>query len=298
MSKTAFDIPHVGFGTYKIDDALAERSVAEALRAGYRHIDTAEGYRNEAGVGRALASSGLSRGEVFVTTKLWPGNPDWGDDVKSYDDTLASLDQSLQRLGLDYVDLYLIHAPCSGDKRLEQWEALVHAQQVGKARHVGVSNFSNNHLEQIREAGLPTPAANQIELHPWSQKPELTSYLKAQGIFPIAYSSLVPLANWRVESGLEDNLKSDDMIAEGEGEESPFKQMAHKYGVSESQILLRWGLQKGYAVLPKSTHAERIRENIDLFAFEIDDSDMDVIAEMDRGPGVAWSVGDPTVVFQ
>ena len=290
-------IPIVGFGTYKIDDHIAEDSVGHALDAGYRHIDTAEGYGNEAGVGRALKSSGLAREDFFVTTKMWPGNPAWGDEVKTHGDTLRALDQSLERLGLDYVDLFLIHAPSGGSRRLEQWEALVQLHQDGKARSVGVSNFSISHLEEIRSAGLPTPDANQIELHPWSQKPELTAYMKEHHIAAIAYSSLVPLASWRVVTGLEDNTKTQEMIHEGEQSDSIFKKMAKKYEVTEAQLLLRWGVQQGYAVLPKSTHPERIRENLDLFSFAIDEQDMSTLSSLDRGPGVAWASGDPTLMF-
>ena len=290
-------IPIVGFGTYKIDDDTAEHSVGIALEVGYRHIDTAEGYRNESGVGRALEGSGLSREDFFVTTKMWPGNPAWGDEVKSHADTLRALDQSLERLGLDYVDLYLIHAPSGGERRLEQWEALVQSQHDKKARSIGVSNFSIAHLEEIRSAGLPTPDTNQIELHPWSQKPELTAHMNDHQIATIAYSSLVPLAGWRVVTGLEDNTKPQEMIREGEREDSLFKKLAEKYEVTEAQLLLRWGVQKGYAVLPKSTHPQRIRENFDLFSFAIDEQDMSTLHSMDRGPGVAWASGDPTVMF-
>lgn len=291
-------IPLVGFGTYKIDDETAERSVGHALTTGYRHIDTAEGYRNETGVGRALAHSGLDREEIFVTTKLWPGNPAWGEEPKSYRDTLRGIDQSLNRLGLEHVDLYLIHAPCGGEQRLQQWEALLEAQSRGRARSVGVSNFSICHLEKIQAAGLPKPEANQIELHPWSQKPILTDYLKDNSIATIAYSSLVPLEGWRVSSGLEDNTKSKRMIRDGRPTHSLFAQMAARYQVSEAQILLRWGIQKGYPVLPKSTHPDRIAQNFDLFSFTISDTDMESIAAMDRGSGVAWAEGDPTVIFQ
>lgn len=290
-------IPLVGFGTYKIDDEITERSVGTALTTGYRHIDTAEGYRNESGVGRALANSGLNREDFFVTTKLWPGNPAWGEEIKSYQDALRGIDQSLGRLGLEHVDLLLIHAPCAGDQRLQQWEALLEAQSRGRATSVGVSNFSISHLEQIQTAGLPQPAANQIELHPWSQKPALTEYMKENAIAAIAYSSLVPLEGWRVSSGLEDNTKSDRMIRDGAATRSLFAQMADRYRVSEAQILLRWGIQKGYPVLPKSTHPDRISQNFDLFSFEISDADMEAIATMDRGSGVAWAVGDPTVIF-
>jgi 2,5-diketo-D-gluconate reductase A len=291
-------IPLVGFGTYKIDDEIAEQCVEQALTVGYRHIDTAEGYGNELGVGRAIKRSGLRRDDFFVTTKMWPGNPAWGDEVKSYADTLRALDQSLEKLGLDYVDLYLIHAPCAGVKRLQQWEALLEAQSSGKARSVGVSNFSIDHLEEIRRAGLPNPDANQIELHPWSQKPELTEYLAHNAITAIAYSSLVPLEGWRVSTGLDDNTKSEEMIRDGAETRSPFREMAARYQVSEAQILLRWGIQKGYPVLPKSTHPDRISHNFDLFSFEISDEDMESIAAMDLGPGVAWAVGDPTLIFQ
>jgi 2,5-diketo-D-gluconate reductase A len=156
-----------------------------------------------------------------------------------------------------------------------------------------VSNFNEAHIEEIKSAGLPLPDANQIELHPWSQKPDLVSYLAENDISIIAYSSLVPLSSWRDVEG-QASAKTEQMKADGAGPDSPFKVMAKKYNVSEAQVLLRWGIQKGYAVLPKSANAERIRQNIDLFGFEIDDKDIAAIANMDRGEGVAWSSGDPT----
>jgi 2,5-diketo-D-gluconate reductase A len=291
----AASIPAVGFGTYLINDAQAEISVTEALQVGYRHIDTAEGYQNEAGVGRALRASGLGRDEVFITTKMWPGNPAWGQPIKDYSATIAALDSSLDSLGLDYVDLYLIHAPFAGAQRLEQWQALEELRRQGKARSIGVSNFSSAHLDEIQTAGLYTPDVNQIELHPWSQKPELTSYMQQRGIVAVAYSSLVPLAEWRVAEG-HDSSKSEEMTQAGTREDFSFKKLAAKYQVTEAQFLLRWGLQKGYAVLPKSTNPARIRQNIDLFYFEIAEDDMAAVAVMDQGPGVAWTSGDP--VFQ
>lgn len=291
------EIPYLGFGTYLIADDAVAAAVGEAIRAGYRHIDTAEGYRNEPGVGagikRALESEGLERSDLFVTTKLWPGNPAWGQHAKTTESTVTSLDESLARLGLDYVDLYLIHAPFEREQRLAQWRGLVELQRQGKARAIGVSNFSIKHIEELKSAGLPMPAANQIELHPWSQKPELVRYLDDNSITPIAYSSLVPLSTWRTTEG-QDSAKTEQMKADGEQADAPFKVMAKKYGVSEAQVLLRWAVQKGYPVLPKSTNPERIRANADIFGFSIDDEDMGAIEKMDRGDGVAWAMGDPT----
>lgn len=290
-------IPFLGFGTYLIPDAEAASAVHEAIKAGYRHIDTAEFYQNEAGVGegirRALKSEGLSRKDLFVTTKLFPGNAAWGQTPKTTETTISSLNESLERLGLDYVDLYLIHAPFEREQRLAQWRGLVKLQEQKKARAIGVSNFNIGHLKELEAAGLPQPQANQIELHPWSQKPELVRYLEERGIVPIAYSSLVPLSTWRSAPG-HASSKTDAMKADGERADSPFKVMAKKYGVSEAQVLLRWGVQKGYPVLPKSTNPDRLRQNADIFSFRIDDADMATIEKMDRGDGVAWAVGDPT----
>lgn len=289
-------MPVVGFGTYLIPQAEAGGAVARALHAGYRHVDTAEAYRNEDGVGAGIREAsgalGLARDDVFVTTKLWPGNPAWGDPVKDAGATAEALEASLRRLGMEYVDLYLIHAPFAGAGRLEQWRSLVDLRDRGRARAIGVSNFSIDHIREIERAGLPLPDANQIELHPWSQKPELIAYLQQTGIQPIAYSSLVPLSSWRAAEG-QDSAKTEAMISDGARADSPFKAMAGKYGVAEAQVLLRWAIQKGFAVLPKSTDPERVRQNIDLFSFGIDASDMEVIAGMDRGDGVAWAVGDP-----
>ncbi|MBV9847576.1 MAG: aldo/keto reductase [Kutzneria sp.] len=294
---TDVDIPYLGFGTYLIADDEVAAAVIEAIRAGYRHIDTAEGYGNEPGVGagirQALESQGLTRSDLFVTTKLWPGNPAWGQPAKTTESTVASLDQSLERLGLDYVDLYLIHAPFERDQRLAQWRGLVELKRQEKARAIGVSNFSITHIEELKAAGLPLPVANQIELHPWSQKPELVRYLNDNGITPIAYSSLVPLSTWRAAEG-QDSAKTDRMKADGEQADAPFKVMAAKYGVSEAQVLLRWAIQKGYPVLPKSTNPGRIRKNADIFGFGLDDKDMAAIEKMDRGDGIAWAMGDPT----
>jgi 2,5-diketo-D-gluconate reductase A len=287
-------IPAVGFGTYLVSNDDAPATVKSAISNGYRHIDTAAGYHNEqavgAGIRAGLEAKGMTRGAVFVTAKLWPGNPAWGDTPKSHDQTIAECDASLTKLGLDYADLYLIHAPYGGPERIAQWRALLALKQMGKTRSIGVSNFNQDHLDEIKQAGLPMPDANQIELHPWSQKPDLLSYMAENGIAPIAYSSLVPLSTWRTQEG-QSSAKTGAMRADG----SAFTSMATKYGVSEAQLLLRWGVQNGYAVLPKSLNLDRMRQNIDLAGFQIDDADIAAIKTMDRGQGVAWATGDPSV---
>ena len=298
MTLTEFEIgetkmPSVGFGTYLIDDAAAPEAVAAAIAAGYRHIDTAAGYQNEAGVGegvrRGIAEAGLKREDIFVTTKLWPGNAAWGDTPKGYDETRAAFEESRAALGLDVVDLYLIHAPSGGSERVNEWRALTDLKAEGKARCVGVSNFTEAHMEELRAAGLPTPDANQIELHPWTQKTGLVAYMRDRGILPIAYSSLAPLSTWRSVPG-QSSAKTDAMRAEA----TPFADMAQHYDVSEAQLLLRWGVQNGFAVLPKSLNHARMRANLDLFGFEISGADMAALAAMDKGDeGIAWASGDP-----
>lgn len=290
------ELPTVGFGTYLIPDEAAEHAVHQAFRAGYRHVDTAEGYHNERGVGAAIRRArdelDLPRGQIFVTTKLWPGNPAWGDPPKTRAEVMAACAASLERLGIESVDLYLTHAPFAGAQRLDQWRALLELKELGQAKAVGVSNFGVEHLEEIEGAGLPLPEVNQVELHPWSQKPELIAYMERKGIRAIAYSSLVPLASWRSAEGQE-SAKTAEMKAAGTRADSPFRTMALKYGVSEAQVLLRWAVQKGFGVIPKSTHEERMKDNLDLFSFEIDAADMAAMERMDRGGGVAWAVGDP-----
>ncbi|KQS95540.1 aldo/keto reductase [Rhizobium sp. Leaf386] len=288
-------IPSVGFGTYLIADGDAENAVRTAISLGYRHIDTAEVYENEKGVGAGiqagLSETGLAREDIFVTTKLWPGHAAWGQELKNEEKTIAAFNASLERLGLDYVDLYLIHSPHGGPERLNQWRALLELQRVGKARSIGVSNFGEKHLEEIKAAGLALPEANQIELHPWSQKPTLVGYMKDHDIAPIAYSSLAPLSTWRIEDG-QDSAKTEQMrISDG-----VLASIAAKYGVTEAQLLLRWGVQSGYPVLPKSLNPERMRQNIDLDGFTIDDGDLASMKSMDRGGGLAWSIGDPSYI--
>lgn len=287
-------MPAIGFGTYLIAPQDTAQAVQSAIALGYRHIDTAAVYENEqevgAGIRAALHDTGLRREDIFVTTKLWPGYAEHSPDADVISQTIEEFDASLARLGMSYVDLYLIHSPLSKAERLDQWRALLQIKQAGKARSVGVSNFSRKHLEEIQEAGLALPDANQVELHPWSQKTELLAFMQAHSIAPIAYSSLAPLSSWRSQPG-QDSAKTQAMKAD----DGVFAEMAARYGVSEAQLLLRWANQNGYAVLPKSLNAERMKQNQDLESFTISDADMAYIRTLDRGAGIAWSMGDPSL---
>ena len=288
-------VPRIGLGTYNMNSQESEDMTYAAIKYGYRHIDTAAVYRNEDGVGRAIKriyeDTDLKRSDLTITTKLWPGGLVKVDRVKNNVGAIKSLDKSLRNLDEDYVDLYLIHSPHAKNKRLEQWETLLTQQEQGKVKNIGVSNWGINHIEELNDKGYPLPSANQIEIHPWSQKPELVSYLKENDIDIIAYSSLVPLSTWRHKDG-ENSLKTDEMYKDGNDLESPFKKMASKYDVTEAQVLLKWALQLGYAILPKSIQIDRMQENFDL-DFRIDEEDMNLIEQLDRGGSVTWEYGDP-----
>ena len=228
-------VPRIGLGTYNMNSQEAEDMTYASINYGYRHIDTAAVYRNEDGVGRALKriyeDTELKRSDLTITTKLWPGGLVKVDRVKNNVGAIKSLDKSLRNLDEDYVDLYLIHSPHAKNKRLEQWETLLTQQEQGKVKNIGVSNWGINHIEELNDKGYPLPSANQIEIHPWSQKPELVSYLKENNIDIIAYSSLLPLSTWRHKDG-ENSLKTDEMYKDGNDLESPFKKMASKYDLS------------------------------------------------------------------
>ena len=288
-------VPRIGLGTYNMNSKEAEDLSYAAIKHGYRHIDTAAVYKNEDGVGNALkrifSETDLVRDDLAISTKLWPGGMVKVDRVKNKEGTIKSLEKSLRNLDLDYVDLYLIHSPHAKEKRIEQWETLLTLQERGKAKNIGVSNWGINHLEELLQKSLPLPSANQIEIHPWSQKPELVSYLKEKGIDIIAYSSLVPLSTWRHKDG-ENSLKTDEMYKDSDDPQSPFKKLAAKYEVTEAQVLLKWALQLGYAILPKSIQIERMKKNFDL-EFTISESDMMLIEQLDRGGSVTWEYGDP-----
>ena len=291
-------VPRIGLGTYNMTSQEAEDVSYAAIQYGYRHIDTAAVYRNEDGVGKAMkrifSDTDLSRSDITITTKLWPGGLVKVDRVKNKEGTFKSMEKSLRNLDLDYVDLYLIHSPHAKNRRIEQWESLLELQELGKTKHIGVSNWGINHFEELVDKGYPLPSVNQIELHPWSQKPELVTYLKDKKIDIIAYSSLVPLSTWRHKDG-ENSLKTNDMYKSGEDTNSPFKKLASKYDVSEAQVLLKWALQLNYAILPKSINIDRMRNNFDL-NFTIDEEDMNLIEKLDRGESVTWEYGDPLAV--
>lgn len=249
-------IPQLGFGVFQVPDDETAAAVSSALEAGYRSIDTAAVYGNEAGVGRALAESGIPREELFVTTKLW--NADQG-----YDSTLAAFDASLARLGLDQVDLYLIHWPTPArDLYADTWRALEKLLADGRIRAAGVSNFQPTHLRRLREESSLIPAVNQIELHPGLQQSELRAVHAESGIATEAWS---PLA----QGALLD--------------EQVLTSLAERHGRTPAQIVLRWHLQLGNVVIPKSVTPARIRQNIDVFDFELSQADMDAIAGLDRG---------------
>ena len=292
-------VPSIGLGTYNMTPEEAEKMTYESIMHGYRHIDTAAVYKNEEAVGvglkKAITELNLNREDIFVTTKLWPGGLIKVDRIRNYEDSIKSFEKSLLKLGLDYIDLYLIHSPHAKNKRIEQWQALIDIKEQQKVKYIGVSNWGINHLEEIIQENLPLPDANQIELHPWSQKPELVNYLREKEIDIIAYSSLVPLSTWRHKDG-ENSKKTEEMQQISTAEDSPFKLLANKYNVTEAQLLLKWALELGYSILPKSIESKRMKENFDL-DFSISQNDMDYINTLDQGGSVTWEYGDPLQVL-
>lgn len=251
-------IPQVGLGVWKALGAEAATAVRAALEAGYRHIDTAAIYENERDVGDGLRSSGVKRADVFLTTKLW--NEDQG-----FDSTLRAFDQSLDRLGTDYVDLYLIHWP-SPHRGLfvDSWKALVRLHQEGRVRSIGVANFEVDHLDAIiKETGV-VPALNQIEIHPHFQQRALRNANRERGILTQSWSPLGQGA-----------LLTDPVLA----------QIAQKHNRTPAQVMIRWHLDAGLIVIPKSVTPSRIRENFDVFGFHLDADDLALIDSLDRKDG-------------
>jgi len=251
-------IPQLGFGVFQVPPQDTADVVKHALRTGYRSIDTAAAYKNEQGVGEAIADSGLAREDVFITTKL-------ANDSHGHDQALRALDESLKKLSMDYVDLYLIHWPRPSEgKSVETWKALIELKQEGRARSIGVSNFRVQDIEAIIDETGVAPAVNQIELHPRFQQSELRREHAKHGILTEAWS---PLG--------QGELLDDETISE----------IAASNGRTPAQVILRWHIQLGNIVIPKSATPERIKENFQVSDFELSDDDMRAIAQLDSADG-------------
>ncbi|MBU1336135.1 MAG: aldo/keto reductase [Alphaproteobacteria bacterium] len=257
-------IPQLGFGVWEIPNSSVAKTVVTAIEAGYRSIDTAQGYGNEEGVGQGIVDSGLPREELFITSKLRTKD-------QGYDATLKSFMGSLDRLGLDYLDLFLIHWPVpKHDRYSDTWKAFVQLQRDGRIRSIGVSNFLQDHLERIIGDSGVVPAVNQIELHPEFQQRDVRAFHSQHNIAIECYS---PLGRGQV--------LGNDIIG----------RIAARHGTSPAQVIIRWHVQQGLIAIPKSVRPERIKANIDVFGFALDEDDMAAIATLDKSDGKM--VGDP-----
>ena len=251
-------IPQLGLGVWQVPADVTARVVSDAIRAGYRLIDTAEGYQNEAGVGEAIRRAEVPRNELFITSKLRNGG-------HARDLAMKAFDETMKKLGIEQIDMFLIHWPVpSQDKYVEAWQALIDLQKQGRIRSIGVSNFNPDHLERIMEETGVTPAVNQIELHPRFQQRDKRDIHRRHNI---AIESWSPLGSGR--------SLDDPTIAK----------IARKHGRSPAQTIIRWHLQEGLVVIPKSTHKARIDENIAVFDFELDTEDMQAITGIDKSSG-------------
>jgi diketogulonate reductase-like aldo/keto reductase len=257
------EIPMLGLGVFQTPPGrVTQKAVKYALKVGYRHIDTASLYGNEEDVGRGVRDSGVPREEVFVTTKLW--NSDHG-----YDSAMSACDTSLRRLGLGYIDLYLIHWPVP-ELRSETWKALVELKRRGSCRAIGVSNYTVRHLQELLDSSEVTPAVDQVEFNPFLYQKELLRFCDSKGIQLEAYSPLT-----------RGHKLHHPLVLE----------VAQRYSKSPAQVMIRWGLQQGLVVIPKSTRPERIKENSEVFDFGISSADMSRLDSLSQGLRTVW---DPT----
>jgi len=264
---SGYDIPRLGFGLYQNDNA--EPAILEALKAGYKHLDSAQMYMNEAMVGTALKKAGIPREDIFITTKCASRS-------HGYETTLRGVDKSLERIQSDYIDLFLIHDPKSGtERRLATYKALLECKAAGKIRTVGVSNYGVHHLKELKDAGFEMPSVNQIELHPLCQQRPIVDYCQANNIIVEAYCPII----------------------RGNMEIPTLQTLSQKYGGRDpAQILIRWSLQKGFVPLPKSATSSRIHSNTNVYDFELSEEDMQKLDALDEGDagGISWNpVNDP-----
>lgn len=262
------EMPMIGYGVYQVDPAECERCVSDALKTGYRMIDTAQAYHNEEGVGAAVAKSGIARDELFIVTKIWISN-------YGYDRAKASIDESLRRLGTDYIDLMLLHQPFCD--RYGAYRALEDAYKAGKLRAIGVSNFYPDHFIDLASNVEIPPMVNQVETHVFDQQVLPQKYMEE---YRCRIMSWGPLAEGR-------NIFFTNPVLE---------EIGRKYGKSVAQVALRWLNQRGVIIIPKSVHVERMRQNLDIFDFTLTDDDMAAISRLDTGKSLFFDHHDPDVV--
>lgn len=262
------EMPQVGYGVYQVSPAECERCVSDALKVGYRMIDTAQAYHNEDGVGAAVKKSGIPRGDLFLVSKIWISN-------YGYEKAKASIDESLRRLGTDYIDLMLLHQPFCD--RYGAYRALEEAYKEGKLRAIGVSNFYPDHFIDLTSNVEIVPAVNQVETHVFDQQIEAQKYMKEFGTHMMAWA---PLAEGR-------NNFFTNTVLEGIG---------RKYGKSVAQVALRWLVQRDVIIIPKSTHVERMEQNLDIFDFTLSDDDMTEISRLDTATSLFFDHHDPQTV--
>lgn len=261
-------MPQIGYGVYQVSPAECERCVSDALSVGYRMIDTAQAYYNEEGVGAAVKNSGIARGELFLVSKIWISN-------YGYEKAKRSIDESLRKLGTDYIDLMLLHQPFCD--RYGAYRAMEEAYKEGKLRAIGVSNFYPDHFIDLASNVEIVPAVNQVETHVFDQQIAAQKYIQEFGTHIMAWA---PLAEGR--NGFFTN--------------PVLERIGKKYGKSVAQVALRWLLQRGVIIIPKSTHIERMQQNIDIFDFELSAEDMTEIAALDTATSLFFDHHDPEVV--